>query len=130
MRDVMLDDGAENFREIELVRCLVEAVDVLGIEANGSPATIEAATAHDALVTTFLPLAIAPVTGGSLTHVPRERVLDVDMPIEEGVRSSLASGERADGPASVTTGDLETVTDVERLQAAIGTGGADEGSPG
>ena len=124
MGDVMLDEGAENFQEIKLVQCLDDDMYVIGFETSSSPETVEEATGHDEMVTLFLPLAPNPVTGGFLTHVPRDRVYDVDMTIEEGVRSILtsgvASGEGANGPREITMGDLETVADFERLQDAIG----------
>lgn len=124
MGDVMLDEGAENFQEIKLVRCLDDEMYVIGFETSSSPETVEEATGHDEMVTMFLPLAPNPVTGGFLTHVPRERVMDVDMTIEEGVRSILtsgvASGDGGDEPTQLTMGDLETVADFERLQGAIG----------
>lgn len=45
------------------------------------------------------------------------------MTIEEGVRSILtsgvASGERANERTAVTMGDLERVTDIDRLQDAV-----------
>ena len=126
MGDVMLDEGAENFQEIKLVRCLDDEMYVIGFETSSSPETVEEATGHDEMVTMFLPLAPNPVTGGFLTHVPRERVMDVDMTIEEGVRSILTSGVASgDGdrdPTQLTMGDLETVADFERLQGAIGRG--------
>ena len=125
MGDVMLDSEAENFQEIKLVQCFGEGVHVIGFETSTSPETVAEAAGHDEMVTLFIPLAPNPVTGGFLTHVPRDRVMDVDMSIEEGVRSILtsgvATGERANERTPVTMGDLEKVTDIDRLQDAIGT---------
>jgi uncharacterized membrane protein len=125
MGDVMLDNEAENFQEIKLVECFGEDMYVIGFETSESPNTISENTGHDEMITLFVPLAPNPVTGGFLTHVPRSQVYDIDMSIEEGVRSILtsgvASGERADGTVSMTMGDLEKVTDIDRLQNAITT---------
>jgi uncharacterized membrane protein len=122
MGDVMLDNEAENFQEIKLVQCLGEDMWVIGFETSSSPETVEEATGNDEMVTMFIPLAPNPVTGGFLTHIPRSRVRDIDMTIEEGVRSILtsgvASGEQAE-KRQVTMGDLEKVTDIDRLQDAI-----------
>ncbi|MFC7044592.1 DUF502 domain-containing protein [Halobacteriaceae archaeon GCM10025711] len=123
MGDVMLDDEAENFQDIKLVEFFGDEQYVLGFETSTSPESVQQATGDDEMVTMFIPLAPNPVTGGFLTHVPRSQVVDLDMTIEEGVRSILtsgvAAGEDADDPTNVTMGDLEKVTDFERLQDAI-----------
>ncbi|MFC7231864.1 DUF502 domain-containing protein [Saliphagus sp. GCM10025308] len=125
MGDVMLDNEAENFQEIKLVQCFDDDIYVIGFETSTSPETIANVTGHDEMVTLFIPLAPNPVTGGFLTHVPKSRVMDIDMTIEEGVRSILtsgvATGESASDPTPVTMGDLEKVTDIDRLQDAITT---------
>jgi uncharacterized membrane protein len=129
MGDVMLDNEAENFQEIKLVQCLGEDMWVLGFETSSSPATVEEATGNDEMVTMFIPLAPNPVTGGFLTHVPRSRVRDIDMTIEEGVRSILTSGVASGEEANkqqVTMGDLEKVTDIDRLQDAISADETDD----
>ncbi|WP_158058833.1 DUF502 domain-containing protein [Halorussus halophilus] len=124
MGDVMLDEGAENFQEIKLVQALDEDIYVIGFETASAPETVEEATGHDEMVTMFIPMAPNPVTGGFLTHVPRSKIYDVDMTIEEGVRSILTSGiASGDGPDQIqqlTMGDLDKLTDMD-LQNAITT---------
>lgn len=46
--------------------------------------------------TLFVPLAPNPVMGGFLTHLPDERVHDVDLTVEEGVQSIVTSGAAID----------------------------------
>lgn len=132
MGDVMLDQEAENFQEIKLVELLGDDVYVIGFETSRSPDAVTAATGHEEMVTMFVPLAPNPVTGGFLTHVPRENVYDVDMTIEEGVRSILtsgvAAGENAHQTTEVTMGDLEKITDIDRLQDAISPDKTDDDS--
>ena len=122
MGDVMLDEGAENFQEIKLVQCLDEDMYVIGFKTAESSDTVEEATGHDEMVTMFIPMAPNPVTGGFLTHVPKRKILDVDMTIEEGVRSILtsgiAAGEGSSDMSEITMGDLDKLTDVD-LQNAI-----------
>jgi len=117
MGDVMLDEGGENFQEIKLVQCFEEDMYVLGFVTSDSPATIEESTGHDDMVSMFLPLAPNPVTGGLLTYVPESQVYDIDMTVEEGVRSILtsgvATGEDAAGQAQLTMDDIKRVTDLE-----------------
>lgn len=132
MGDVMLDQEAENFQEIKLVELLGDDVYVIGFETSRSPDTVTTATGHDDMVTMFIPLAPNPVTGGFLTYVPRDSVYDVDMTIEEGVRSILtsgvATGESAGETTELTMGDLEKITDIDRLQDAISTDETDDDS--
>jgi uncharacterized membrane protein len=120
MGDVMLNDNAENFQDVKLVQCLDENTYVLGFKTSASPATIENSTGHEDMAAMFLPLAPNPVTGGFLTYVPEEDVYDIDMTIEEGVRSILtsgiATGEGANRTREVTMGDLGKIADVQNLQ--------------
>ena len=143
MGDVMLDEGAENFEEIKLVQSLDQDVYLLAFETASSPAAIENATGHDEMVTLFIPMAPNPVTGGFLAHVPERNVYDVDMTIEEGVRSILtsgiASGEGAGQRTELTMGDLDQLTDIDLQNAITGenrrlhrgvSGGEGEGDEG
>jgi uncharacterized membrane protein len=123
MGDVMLNDNAENFQDVKLVQCLEENVYVLGFKTSSAPVSIETSTGHEDMVSMFLPLAPNPVTGGFLTYVPEEDVYDIDMTIEEGVRSILtsgiATGENASEIREVTMGDLGQIADVQNLQDAL-----------
>jgi len=132
MGDVMLDDGGENFQEIKLVQCFEEDVYVLGFKTSDAPRTIERSTGHDDMVALFLPLAPNPVTGGLLTYVPAGNVYDIDMTVEEGIRSILtsgvATGEGVEGPTQLTMDDLKQVADLQGLGDAIGSDDPDRGA--
>ncbi|GAB6860374.1 hypothetical protein JCM17092_04630 [Haloplanus litoreus] len=125
MGDVMLDEGGENFQEIKLIECFEEEIYVLGFKTSDAPRTIENSTGHDDMVSMFLPLAPNPVTGGLLTYVPESNVYDIDMTVEEGVRSILtsgvATGEGAQDPTQLTMDDLKRVADLQGLGDAIGS---------
>ncbi|WP_416838680.1 DUF502 domain-containing protein [Haloferax sp. DFSO52] len=122
MGDVMLDTDVENFDEITLVDFLGDGTYVLGFETGDSPESVCEATGEE-MVTVFLPMAPNPVTGGFLTHVPRSQLVDVDMTIEEGVRSILtsgvASGGRAESIDDVSIDELRRLRDVESLRSAV-----------
>lgn len=92
MGDAMLESDVENFREVKLVEFPHDEVFVIGFETNTSPPTVQAAAEFDGMTTLFLPLAPNPVMGGFLTHIPDERVRDVDMSVEEAVRTVITSG--------------------------------------
>jgi len=95
MGDVMLDDGAENFKEVTLVRWS-EDIHVLGFVTNDAPVSVDGAIEQEDLVTVFVPFAPNPVTGGFLTYVPRDRLVAVDMTMQEGLQSILTSGVASD----------------------------------
>lgn len=117
MGDVMLDEGGENFQDIKLVECFEEDIYVLGFKTSDSPATIEESTGHEDVVSMFLPLAPNPVTGGLLTYVPESQIYDIDMTVEEGVRSILtsgvATGKGVEESTQLTMDDIRRVTDLE-----------------
>lgn len=92
MGDAMLESDVENFRGVKLVEFPHDEVFVIGFETNTSPPTVQAATEFDGMTTLFLPLAPNPVMGGFLTHIPDDRVRDVDMTVEEAVRTVITSG--------------------------------------
>lgn len=110
MGDAMLESDVENFRSVKLVEFPHDGIYVIGFETAHPPPTVgEAAGESGEMVTMFLPLAPNPVMGGFLTYIPRDRVSDVDMTVEEGVRSivtsGMATGKGANEDSSVDPGE-------------------------
>ena len=100
MTDLLLSNDTQSFREVKLVEFPhSESYSIAFVTAN-SPPTIGDATGHDGMMTLFMPLAPNPVMGGYVVHVPQDRVYDVDMTVEEGIRSIVTSG--------VATGDSDS----------------------
>jgi uncharacterized membrane protein len=91
MGDVVQEGGAENFREVKLLEWR-EDVYVLAFVTNGSPHDVAEATAQEDILTVFVPFAPNPVTGGFLTYVSEDRLYDVDMGLEEGIKNVITSG--------------------------------------
>ena len=118
MGDVMLDEGSENFEEVRLVKCLGDDIYMLGFETGQTPTAATTATGHENMVTMFLPLAPNPVTGGYLTYVPESRVYDIDMTIEEGIRSILTSGVAAEEQGNMIPDD-HALSDIDSLQDVV-----------
>jgi len=134
MGDVMLTTEDENFQDIKLVQCLDEDMYVIGFQTSAAPEEVEESTGHDDMMTLFVPMAPNPVTGGFLTYVPTDRVYDVDMTIEDGVKSILTSGVAtgkgaADGD-QLSLDDVRNVAQVDRIQDAISGGTTQEQAPG
>lgn len=130
MGDVVLDEQSDKFQDVKLVQCFDEHVYVLGFETGDSPVTIEESTGHEEMVSMFLPLAPNPVTGGLLTYIPKSDVYDIDMSIEEGVRSILTSGvatdERASRTLDVGFDDLQNSQRFQDLRNAMITAETDD----
>ncbi len=92
MGDIILESGLDNFRSVKLVEFPHDGLFSLGFETNKAPNSIQAVTEVEDMVTLFVPLAPNPVMGGFLIHVPRERVFDIDMSVEEAARALITSG--------------------------------------
>lgn len=92
MGDVVLESGVENFREVKLVEFPKNGIYVLGFVTNRAPLPIQQELDIDGMTTLFLPLAPNPVMGGFLTYIPDDRIHDVDMTVEDAVRTIVTSG--------------------------------------
>lgn len=99
MSDVVLESDTDHFQSVKLVEFPHDETYVLGFETAGAPEAVNDTAGHEDMVTLFLPLAPNPVMGGFLTHVPGDRVADLDMTVEEGVQSIITSG--------IATGQVE-----------------------
>lgn len=103
MGDVMIEGGTENFRDVKLIEWR-DGVYVIGFVTDDTGPGAEGRVAGRDLVTVFVPLAPNPVTGGFLTYVARDRLVDVDMSLEDGIRNILTSG--VAGEQNAGTGGL------------------------
>ncbi|WP_436910650.1 DUF502 domain-containing protein [Halosimplex marinum] len=122
MTELLLSNDAESFREVKLVEFPREGSYSLAFVTADAPPTIGDTTGHDDVTTLFMPLAPNPVMGGYVIHVSDDRVYDVDLTVEEGIRSivtsGVATGERTEGEPPEELVDLETI----RKQARDGVG--------
>lgn len=92
MSDVVLESDTQNFREVKLVEFPHEGAYTLGFVTTETPEALRRPAGHAEMLTLFLPLAPNPVMGGHLVHMPADRVMDVDMTVEEGIRAVVTSG--------------------------------------
>jgi uncharacterized membrane protein len=122
MTELLLSNDAESFREVKLVEFPREGSYSLAFVTADAPPTIGETTGHDDVTTLFMPLAPNPVMGGYVVHVSSDRVYDVDLTVEQGIRSivtsGVATGERGDDDSPGELVDLETI----REQARDGVG--------
>lgn len=91
MGDVLLESDNQSFREVYLIEFPYDGSYVIGFQTAETLDDIENATQEE-MLTLFVPLAPNPMMGGFLAHIPKERVIDVDMTVEEGVRSIATLG--------------------------------------
>jgi uncharacterized membrane protein len=103
MSDMLLhpdeDDEAAQFRDVKLVEFPGQGTYTLGFLTSESPPQGVVDSARDLTgdpdgqySTLFLPMAPNPFMGGHLTHVPAERVHDVDITVESAVQYILTTG--------------------------------------
>ncbi|WP_276298787.1 DUF502 domain-containing protein [Halorussus lipolyticus] len=109
--DAMLGSEAENFEDVKLVEYPREESYIIGFETADAPEAINEAVEEENLVAMFLPFAPNPVMGGYLAHIPENRVYDVDMTVEEGIRTIITSGIAAgeDGGDDFAVGNIPGV---------------------
>jgi len=118
MTELLLSNDADSFREVKLVEFPREGSYSLAFVTADAPPTIGDTTGHDDVTTLFMPLAPNPVMGGYVIHVSADRVYDVDLTVEEGIRSivtsGVATGERGDDDPPDELVDLETIREQAR----------------
>jgi len=118
MTELLLSNDADSFREVKLVEFPRDGSYSIAFVTADSPPTIGETTGHDDVTTLFMPLAPNPVMGGYVIHVSSERVYDVDLTVEQGIRSivtsGVATGERGDDEPSEELVDLETIREQAR----------------
>ncbi|MBX0347735.1 MULTISPECIES: DUF502 domain-containing protein [Haloarcula] len=102
MSDMLLDSDTQSFKEVVLVEYPTAGSFTIAFVTASTPQSIEDATDNGEMVTLFMPMAPNPVMGGYVIHVEVDRVYDVDMTVEEGIRSIVTSGV-AIGEGTVST---------------------------
>jgi hypothetical protein len=101
MAQLLLSNDTQSFQEVKLVQFPVEGSYAMAFVTARAPGVVEDATDTEGMTTLFLPMAPNPVMGGHVVHVSNDRVYDVDLTVEEGIRSIVTSG--------VATGESTTV---------------------
>ena len=130
MGDAMLESSVENFQEVVLVEFPYDDVYVMGFKTSEAAGPLAAATGEHGLTTLFLPLAPNPIMGGFLAHVPDERIMYVDMTVDEAVRTIITSGIATESPDCDTFRDLddeevEGVREITEHPESSGDSGSD-----
>ena len=92
MSELLLDSDTDSFQDVKLVEYPGEDSYTIAFKTAETPEVIADATENDDMISLFMPMAPNPVMGGFVIHVSRERVVDVDLTVEQGIRSIVTSG--------------------------------------
>ncbi|RQG89151.1 DUF502 domain-containing protein [Natrarchaeobius halalkaliphilus] len=94
--NLLVDDDTDQFQEVKLVEFPHENAYMLGFLTADTPPKIEANTGCGDMVTIMVPLGPNPTTNGFVMHISSENVYDIDITVEEAVRSIATLGVAAD----------------------------------
>ncbi|WP_255149199.1 DUF502 domain-containing protein [Halorarius halobius] len=126
MSEIILDSDTDSFQEVKLVEYPTEDSYVVAFKTTETPGVIETDTGHEDMVTLFMPMAPNPVMGGFVIHVSKDRVTDVDMSVEQGIRSIVTSGVAIgeDDPEfrGLTPGEMKQIGEVEQVGQQLSRG--------
>jgi len=128
MGEVLLESGVENFQSVKLVEFPFDDVYVIGFETSRSAPAVMSAAGETDMVTLFMPMAPNPVMGGFLTHIPPDRVFDVDMTVEEAVQVIITSGIATEDLEGGGFRDLDPDERAELVDSTGSTPGDDSGT--
>ncbi|WP_256299644.1 DUF502 domain-containing protein [Haloarchaeobius salinus] len=133
MSEVIVQSEERNFRDVKLVEFPQDETYTLGFLTTSTPQPLQEAVGRNDMVTLFLPLAPNPVMGGNLVHVPEHRVVDVDMTVEEGIRTVVTTGVATGGdpnePDDLTEAELSQMAGFEQAEDDVGTDAEPEVEP-
>ena len=101
---MVVGERTSEFEAVKLLELLSEETYVIAFQTNPSPDSVTEATGADDMMTLFVPMAPNPVTGGFLVYVPTDRVVDVDLSVDQAVQAILTSGIGTDDPDAPSTG--------------------------
>ncbi|WP_336135760.1 DUF502 domain-containing protein [Natronomonas amylolytica] len=137
MSELLLDSDTDSFQDVKLVEYPGKDSYVVAFKTAETPDVVAEDTGNDDMITLFMPMAPNPVMGGFVIHVSRERVVDVDLTVEQGIRSIVTSGvafgEDDDELAALDEEQLRQLSNVSTIDDVKGTdlddtaGRSDEG---
>ena len=134
MTELLLDSDTDSFQDVKLVEYPGEDSYVVAFKTAETPDVIAQDTGNDDMITLFMPMAPNPVMGGFVIHVSRERVVDVDLTVEEGIRSIVTSGvaiaDEDATPAGMSEAQVRDLGDLEDHATVARVDEAYEANPG
>jgi len=130
MSELLLDSEVQSFREVKLVEYPVEGSYCVAFVTAETSQNIRDATGIDGMTTLYLPMAPNPVMGGFVVHVDDEKVYDIDMSVEAGMRSLVTSGVAVNSTKDVPVDKFPGAADPEMVEHVTERGIDSEHEPG
>lgn len=94
---VLIDDTAEQFREVKLVEFPQSGSYMIGFVTGTPSRQIASAVDGDVTTTVMVPLAPNPATNGLIMHISNDRMHEVDLTVEQAMQSIMTLGMAIDG---------------------------------
>ncbi|OIB57785.1 DUF502 domain-containing protein [Natrialba sp. SSL1] len=115
---MLLDDDTDQFKDVKLVEFPHENAYMLAFLTAQTPPVIESRADEGQMVTIMVPLGPNPTTNGFVMHVPATNVYDIDITVEEAIRSiatlGVASSELGSQTAGSSSDAPDATVDTER----------------
>lgn len=89
---LLMSEDTSQFQEVKLVEFPHEDSYMIGFLIRDSADAIKDSVGRDDLLTIMMPLGPNPTTNGFIMHMPPECVYDVDLSVEEAIRSIVTLG--------------------------------------
>ena len=115
MSELLLDSQSQSFKDVKFVEYPTEESYALAFVTADTPEYVEESAGHEDMVTLFMPMAPNPVMGGFVISVNRDRVVDVDMSVQQGIQAIVTSGVGL-GTKSKVPEDGEALSDFQVQQ--------------
>jgi uncharacterized membrane protein len=125
MSDLLLDSDTDSFQDVKLVEYPGEDSYVVAFKTAETPQVVAEDTGNEDMITLFMPMAPNPVMGGFVIHVSTDRVVDVDITVEQGIRSIVTSGvvfgDESDDLADLDEEQLRQLSNVSTIDDVKGS---------
>lgn len=92
MSQMLLDNDTQSFQEVVMVEYPAQGSYCVAFLTAETPAFVREAVGEDEMISVFMPMGPNPFMGGFPLHISTDRVYEIDMTVEEGVRSIVTSG--------------------------------------
>jgi len=92
MSEMVMDADTASFKEVKLVEFPTPNSYALGFVTAETPDRFEDRVGDGEMLTIYVPMSPNPVMGGYVIYVPTDRCVDVDLSVEEGIKSIMTSG--------------------------------------
>ncbi|WP_430505442.1 DUF502 domain-containing protein [Haloparvum sp. PAK95] len=126
MSDVMIDSETENFQDVVLVEYPTDGSYTIAFVTSETPQSIAGPVGESDMKTLFMPMAPNPVMGGYVIFVREDRVVDVDLTVEEGIRALVTSGvaltEATGGVSGVSESKLREISMIDQVEQRLDPG--------